>query len=313
MTETAAERGLPLPARLWVYQAERFPLLKTAVLCAVFAAAGISVSAHLAGRPLPGLATFAVAAFVTTALFFLLRVADEVKDADDDRRYRPERPVPRGLVSLPLLVGLGAGAAAAAVAAAAALSAGLVVFLAIVLGFMALMAVEFLVPRWLKARPVAYLVSHMAVMPLIDLYVTATEWWPAAGAPPRGIALFLALSFVNGCVLEIGRKTWAPASERPGVESYSRLWGPRRAVLVWLACVVAAALLAAVTGRLLGAPLAIAAAIAVAALACAAVAARFARRPDTAGETALDAASGVWVLVCYAALGALPIAFAGAA
>jgi 4-hydroxybenzoate polyprenyltransferase len=260
---------------------------------------------------LPGAATFAVAGFVTVVLFFLLRVADEVKDADDDRRHRPERPVPRGLVTLPLLVGLGVGAAAAAVAATVALSAGLVVFLALVLGFMALMAVEFFVPGWLKARPVAYLVSHMAVMPLIDLFVTAAEWWPAAGAPPRGIALFLALSFVNGCVLEIGRKTWAPASEREGVESYSRLWGPRRAFVIWLACVETAALLAIVTGVLLGAPLAIATVIAVAALGSAGLAARFARRPDPAAQKALDAASGLWVLICYAALGGLPLIFAG--
>ena len=310
MTAAVDETALSLPARLWIYQAERFPLIRTAVLCSVFAAAGISVSAHLAGRPLPGAATFAVTAFVTIVLFFLLRVADEVKDAGDDRRYRPERAVPRGLVTLTVLIALGAGTAAAALLATALLSATLVLFLLAVLAFMALMSVEFFVPRWLKARPLAYLASHMAVMPLIDLFVTAAEWWPAGGTPPHGIALFLALSFVNGCVLEIGRKTWAPDAEREGVESYSKLWGPRRACAVWFACVVVAWILAIATGVLLGAPLIIAFAIGAAAAACAFAAARFVRAPTVARQKAIDTVSALWVLICYLALGFLPIAAA---
>ena len=36
---------------------------------------------------------------VALIFFFQLRACDEVKDAEDDRRYRPERPIPRGLVS----------------------------------------------------------------------------------------------------------------------------------------------------------------------------------------------------------------------
>jgi hypothetical protein len=102
------------------------------------------------------------------------------------------------------------------------------------------MSFEFFVPAWLKARPFLYLVSHMAIMPLIDLFVTACEWLPRAGAPPPGLWLFLALSFVNGCVLEIGRKLYARENERPGVETYSALLGPKRAALAWSACAILA-------------------------------------------------------------------------
>ena len=46
-------------------------------------------------------------------LFFLqLRIADEFKDFEDDARYRPYRPVPRGLVTLRELAWVGVGAAA---------------------------------------------------------------------------------------------------------------------------------------------------------------------------------------------------------
>ena len=97
------------------------------------------------------------------------------------------------------------------------------------------MTVEFFVPDWLKARPILYLVSHMAIMPLLDLFVTGAEWLPASGRPASALVLFLALSFVNGCVLEIGRKIWAPDNEREGVETYSGLWGVQGASAVWIA------------------------------------------------------------------------------
>ena len=47
------------PAALWTYQKERFPLVRTVPLLAVFSAASISVSAEMAGRPLPGWGAFA--------------------------------------------------------------------------------------------------------------------------------------------------------------------------------------------------------------------------------------------------------------
>ena len=69
-----------LARRLWAYQAERFPLGKTTLLVAVFSAAGVSASAHFAGRALPGWPAFALAFAVTLLFFFHLRVLDEIKD-----------------------------------------------------------------------------------------------------------------------------------------------------------------------------------------------------------------------------------------
>ena len=66
---------------------------------------------------------------------------------------------------------------------------------------------EFFVKRWLKARPILYMVSHMAIMPLVDLYATACDWAPLGNArPPRGLLWFLVVSLFNGMVVEIGRK-----------------------------------------------------------------------------------------------------------
>jgi hypothetical protein len=304
-----AMAGASLASRLWAYQAERFPLGRTALLTAIFSAASISVSAHLAGRAPPSVWSYLVGWVATLFIFFMLRACDEVKDNDDDARFRPERPIPRGLVSLGTIVRLGVVAAFATAALVLALEPRLLILLAIVLGWLTLMSFEFFAPAWLKARPFVYLVSHMAIMPLIDLFVTGVEWMKAAGAPPAGLGWFLGLSFVNGCVLEIGRKIWAPENERPGVETYSSLLGPRRAARLWIACAALAALLLVGVGASVGAPYALAVVAAAALAALSVVALRFIAAPDAAGQKRIDAMAGVWVLVCYGASGLIPLFF----
>ena len=91
---------------------------------------------------------------------------------------------------------------------------------------------EFFVARWLKAHPIVYMTSHMVIIPLVDLYATACDWRVAGlTGPPAGLSWFLIVSYLNGIVVEIGRKTRAPADEEHGVETYSALWGRQGAVL----------------------------------------------------------------------------------
>lgn len=305
MSTSVAAPGLA--GRLWAYQAERFPLGRTALLCAIFSTASVSVSAHLAGRAPPGTGAYLAAFLVTFAFFFQLRVLDEIKDAEDDARYRPERPIPRGLVRLSTIVRLGIASAVLASLVAWLVAPGQLLTLALAWGWMALMTAEFFAPAWLKARPFAYLVSHMLVMPLIDLVVTGFEWMPHGAAPPA-LWLFLLLSFANGCVLEIGRKLWAPEAERPGVETYSGLLGPRRGSVLWLACVGAALALLLAVGFATRAPLATGAIGALAAAAVLRVGLRYRRAPTPRAAAAVETAAGLWVFACYAAAGFAPFA-----
>ena len=295
-----------LAARLWIYQAERFPLKKTVPLLAVFSAASITASAVLADRPLPGLGGYLIGFGLALILFFQMRVCDEVKDLDDDRRFRPERPIPRGLVSLRLIASLGLVTVPIALALALSWGAGLVWLLLLVWIWLAAMTVEFGGPAWLKARPVLYLLSHMAIMPLIDLLLTGIEWRPA-GSPHPGLWWFIGLSFANGCVLELGRKLWAPVNERDGVETYSRLWGPRRAAMVWLGFVGLAFGLLVGFGAAVGYPRILAVVGFTGLVACFWAGLRYRRNQTTADEQRGDMIAGVWVFMCYAAAGFLPL------
>ena len=296
-----------LAQRLWIYQRERFPLGKTSILLAVFSAASLSVSAHLSRDGLPAFTTFAGAWVIVLILFFQLRACDEIKDRDDDRRFRPERPIPRGLVSLRLIAGIGLAGVPFAAAIAAMLDLALLVPLALVWFWLALMTAEFFVPDWLKQRPFLYLVSHMAIMPLIDLFETACQWLPRHGAPPAGLAWFLGLSFANGCVLELGRKVWAPENERRGVETYSGLLGAPRAGILWAISASAAFALLIGTGSATGSVIVDGGIGAVALTVLWAAALRFARRPDVAGQKLIDSMAGAWVLICYATAGFAPL------
>lgn len=305
------ETDAPVIRRLWIYQAERFPLLKTATLLAAFSAASINVSAILAARDLPGLATYAAAFTVLLIVFFQLRACDEVKDAEDDRRFRPERPIPRGLVSQKLITGIAIALTPVAGLVSWALSPWLLIPLAAVWLWLALMTAEFGAPEWLKARPMLYLVSHMLIMPLIDFFVTGCEWLTRSGTLPAGLWLFLALSFVNGCILELGRKLYAPQNERPGVETYTALYGVKRATALWIGCLTLSFVLLAAVGFAVSAPKPVIATGVFAYAGVTALAVRFRARPDSDTQKAVDTAAGLWVFACYMASGFMPLFVAG--
>ncbi len=299
--------------RWWTYQRERFPLLAHAPLVAAFSFSAVAYSSLLRGdASLPALGTWLVA-FITALAFFLqLRIADEFKDFEEDSRWRPYRPVPRGLVTLRELGVLGAVAALIQLALALWLFWPLVIVLAITWAYLALMSHEFFLRDWLKARPVTYLWSHMLIMPLIDLYATACDWMVTGGEPgldaiPDGLHWFLIVSFFNGIVIEIGRKLRAPADEEEGVETYSVLWGRPRAVLAWLGALgvtaVSAALAAAKIDFLWPVLTLLVVLLAIAGLA----GWHFLRNPSTGAGKRFEAIAGIWTLCMYLSLGAGPL------
>ena len=298
--------------RWWVYQRERFPVFAHGALIAAFSLSAVGYSAALRGPGAAPRAASAVVAFVTSFLCFLqLRIADEFKDNEEDTRYRPYRPVPRGLVTLRELGWLGAATAAVQLALALWLEPRLAVLLLGVWAYLGLMSVEFFARDWLKARPFTYMWTHMAIMPLVDLYATACDWFVAGGGmqwrPPRGLLWFLLVSLFNGFVIEIGRKIRAPGDEEEGVDTYSRVWGRGRAVAAWLAAMLAAAGFAVAAAWRIDFVVPVAAVVAVLLGVATAVALNFLRAPATTRAKRVEAASGIWTLGVYLSLGVAPL------
>ncbi|SFN81093.1 4-hydroxybenzoate polyprenyltransferase [Formivibrio citricus] len=289
--------------RWHTYFSERFPPLQHGLLIAAFCFGVLSYAARVAmPAQKPGAMVFVVA-FVTAFLMILqLRILDEFKDFEEDARWRPYRPVPRGLISLASLRRLWFMAAAVQVGVALLLDARLLAGLLAVWLYSGLMGVEFFIRDWLKAHPLVYMLSHILIVPMIATYVAACHWLPQGMKMPD-LAGLLAASYFAFCVIEVGRKIRAPVDEEEGVETYTALWGAHRALAAWLGFMItgsAFAVLAALriqsatfVATLLGAVLLFAMLGAVA----------FLRSSGQGGGTRFNRLSGLWTLILFLGLG----------
>ena len=295
--------------RWWIYQRERFPLGAHTPIIGAFslAAVGYSVLArgcvNLVGiRPL-------FVAFASSFLFFLqLRLADEFKDFEEDSLYRPYRPVPRGLIKLRELALLWTGCVVLQLAIIMWFSIRLLPLLIFVWFYLFLMSKEFFVRTWLKRHEIIYMVSHMIIMPLIFLFASACDWISAGFTRlPQGLIWMMILNFFVGIVLEIGRKIRVPADEEHGVDTYSLLWGRQTATLVWVGVMSISAALIYPAARAIQftqielalVPMALVAVVAGAA---------FLRHSGPGRGKWIEAISGLWALLIYLGMGAVPLA-----
>jgi 4-hydroxybenzoate polyprenyltransferase len=291
--------------RWLVYQKERFPLLTHGPLIAAFSACAVGFSSLLRGSPVPTAGMFLTAFAVCLLMFLQLRIADEFKDAAEDARWRPYRPVPRGLVSLKELRIVFILAAIIQTALVLILDPRLMLVLAIAWTYLALMSVEFFCRGWLKRRPVVYLLSHMGIMPLVDLFATACEWLPRASFPPGGLGWFLAASFFNGIVIEIGRKLRQPADEEEGVETYSRLWGKSGGSAIWLLAIAATFACAAKAASQIHFAIPVIITLTAVSLLAFIEATRY--RTTARPGKKIELLSALWTLILYLMLGLVPL------
>jgi hypothetical protein len=300
-----------LPTRLRAYQAERFPVAAYLALTAVATFAALAFSRAARGAPGFPRLEFVVGALTMLAFLFLLRVLDEHKDAAGDAAHRPELPVPRGLVSLRQLRWAAAWTTGLVLVMNLAIEPWLLAPFAAVVAWAALMGREFFAGEWLRARPLAYLLSHMVVMPLIFLHTTALDWIVAGAPPPPGTGRFLALAFFSGLVIEIGRKLRAPGEERAGVDTYTSAWGRNTAVAAWLGALAVAAAAGVWAGAAIGVGGLTFIAFIPLAMATAFPGIVLLRRPLPGMGKRIEVAAGLWVLTSYATLGGIAFWMAG--
>lgn len=285
------------------YFSERFPPLQHGVLIAAFTFGMLTYTARVASTYLPPTGLSFVVAFATAFLLILqLRILDEFKDLEEDTRWRPYRPVPRGLVSLRSLRMLWFIAAALEVTGALLLDAHLLGGLLVIWGYSGLMGVEFFVPRWLKSHPLVYMLSHIVIVPMIAAYMAACHWLPMRlGAPDLG--WLLASSYFAFCVIEVGRKMRSPVDEEQGVETYTVLWGVPGAVTAWLVFMATSGSLAMLAAARLDTFLPMAIVTSLVLMLAAATSTSFLRHPRPAGGGRFNTLSGLWTLGLFLGLG----------
>jgi 4-hydroxybenzoate polyprenyltransferase len=293
--------------RFYIYQKERFPFAGYIFMVGAFSFSAVSYSriCRRAEGFIPW-TVFLAGAFTTLTLFLLVRIFDEFKDHEDDMKYRKYLPVPRGLISLKELFYVGAVVVLLQVIVNLYFPKMFLIYL-VVIGYLCLMGKEFFVSDWLKSHQFWYVTSHMFIIPLVDIYASGLDWLLAGVAAPVGLIYFFVVSYMNGIVLEIGRKIKTTESEEEGVLSYTKMLGIKGAPVVWLACLSATlcfALLAANYGGY-GVPMLYT--LLLLFIVCATPAIMFLINRTGRSAKMMEYASALWTFGMYLSLGGIPM------
>lgn len=213
-----------VPQNLLLYIHERFSLSQFIPLALLFGAHASLFAQALSQRQYNLIAT----AFTILALLlflFRLRLFDEFKDYEHDKRYYPKRPVSRGLISLRSLQPLIALVIFAEVIIS--LVFGLVSFLFYLaaLLYSLLLLKEFFLKQWLRKHFTLYILLHevLAIFLFYYLYAINTNN-PSflSSAIVMTHALFLTISFFS---LEVARKIRPQSLEIASKDTYTAQYG----------------------------------------------------------------------------------------
>ena len=295
----------------WItYQKERFPLLGYIPMMAAFGFAGVSYSLHLYN---PDVTVSDINAFlyisaglITLIFFMLMRIADEHKDFEEDSKYRPYRPVQRGLVKLKELRLIGIFLIIVQITLTVLVDVRLLFVLLAAYVWLLLMTFEFGAAKWLKTKHTLYLLSHMAIMIFINFFVTSMEWIPRGGMFGFALTAYLISGFCDGTVVEVGRKLRAPEHEEYGVDTYTQIWGPKRAMIVWSICLSTSFITTIYAGFQVKAGFVIMAVLIPLYILAIINVVRFAKNSTPKNAKFFTVFPGVWMFLMYIMLGFVP-------
>ena len=164
---------------------------------------------------------------VITSVTLLIRIMDEFKDFEDDKRNFPLRPLPSGKV-LPSDLKILAGLCVTLILLLSLTSKNLFIFSLLTLGFTLLMLKWFFIENKMrKSLPLALATHHpIVIFNFVYLILGMIETFPELNWSKIFFILPIALIFTNW---EIARKIRTP-EEETGYTTYSKIWGPRTAI-----------------------------------------------------------------------------------
>lgn len=230
----------------YTYQKERFPILTfgiyvLSIVLAVFVFANyqeIKQGTFLSEGYLKIIPMFIVA-FLQ---FFMVRIVDEFKDYEEDCKYRPYRPVPRGLVTLKELkvlfiicVILQLSITLFVTRNFASLTLLLILWL-----FFALMSKGFFIKKTLDKSILFEAILDEIMMPFMLLFLASfTNQNNLAGFTFNFDVInipdlwkILLLSYFVSCIVEVARKVRSKDKEEKGVKTYTTVYGIPKAILI---------------------------------------------------------------------------------
>lgn len=209
----------------YTYQKERFPVATYGIyiFSIVFGTFCFAIDKTYNPNWIMLLPMFAVA-FLQ---FLMVRIVDEFKDYEEDAKYRPYRPVPRGLVTLKELGILGGICAAVQVGITAILNLKGLIFLGLVWLFFGVMSKSFFIKKLVDKHILLEVTLDELLMPILVLYLSTFVTSISVKLIP-----FLILSYLGSWIVEIARKVRCKEDEEEGVKTYTAVFGIPAATMI---------------------------------------------------------------------------------
>jgi 4-hydroxybenzoate polyprenyltransferase len=226
-----------LPGRWMQFINERFPLLIHLITVSCFVLGNGTIAIHIQTGSLE-FKTIALAILITLSFFFRLRCFDEIKDFETDCQVNPTRPLARGVLEIPQVQHVIYSLTLFEIVLAALLGPPVLLTHTVAVAYSYLMYKEFFIGSWLSGHLTTYAVTHTFVSTLIGYSIISQFSGRGLDAFSQSTLVFSLLNWNLFNLFEFARKTYAPAEERQGVDTYSSQFSPGGAVLLSLSQII---------------------------------------------------------------------------
>lgn len=239
----------------YIYQKERFPILTFAlyIFCIVFAIFCVSnyfgklnyesaikgLIFDVATEPYKIDYYKLIPMFIVAFLqFLMIRIVDEFKDYEEDCKYRPYRPVPRGLITLKELKILFIICVILQFVITYIFEPIAIFPLLIVWVFFAIMSKGFFIKKFLDKHILVEVALDELLMPILVLYLS---YFASYTIPINSVNfhvnyldiwIFLLMTYIVSWIVEVARKIRCKEDEEKGVKTYTAIFGIGGAIFI---------------------------------------------------------------------------------
>ena len=224
----------------YIYQKERFPIVAfsiyiIAIVLAPFKASynAVGVYFEIAPDNIKYKYYLIIPMFIVCILQFLMvRITDEFKDYDEDCKYRPYRPVPRGLIKLSELKILFFKFSIIQIVLTFVFKANLINLVIMYVVFF-LLTMDFFMKKFLSKHMVIGLIFDELLMPAMVLYIASfVAYNVSALFISIPFIIFIFMTYMVSWLIEIARKIRCKKCEEKGVRTYTAVFGILKATLL---------------------------------------------------------------------------------
>lgn len=224
----------------YTYQKERFPILTFGIYVLSIVIAVFSYTNSKVTRAVDYMIILPM--FLVTFLQFLMtRIVDEFKDYEEDCKYRPYRPVPRGLIKLKELKVLFIICIILQFFITIIFGKGMIsiISLGIMWIFFAIMSKGFFIKKTLDKHILLEVTLDEIMMPLmIAFLITFTPYINKNNPISMNVSnifnakTLLIMSYIVSWIVEVARKIRSKEQEEKGVKTYTAVLGITKATVL---------------------------------------------------------------------------------